>query len=218
MKILVVDDHPLILEALAQLLPQLSPGTQVCVARDRAEAESALDDDPEIGLVLLDLALPGTRGLDFLADLLLDYPGVPIVVLSATHDKATVTAALAAGARGYIPKTANPRDLVEALEKVVNGGIYLTTDVTDELEGNGVNVSAHELGLTMRQSDVLKLLVQGKPNKLICRDLKLSEGTVKVHVSAILKALRVHSRTQAVAELARRGISVETLAARRCNG
>ena len=72
-----------------------------------------------------------------------------------------------------------------------------------------------QLGLTRRQSDVLRLLVQGKPNKLICRDLQLSEGTVKVHVSAILKALRVHTRAQAVAELARRGISVETLSAHR---
>ncbi len=78
-----------------------------------------------------------------------------------------------------------------------------------------MHLSPDELGLTTRQADVLKLLVQGKPNKLICRDLRLSEGTVKVHVSAILKALRVHSRTQAVAELARRGISVDTLAARR---
>jgi len=215
MKVLVIDDHPLILDALSQLLPQLTPGTEVCVARDRAEAEARLDDDPGIALVLLDLALPGTRGLDFLADLQLDYPGVPVVVLSATHDRATVTAALAAGARGFIPKTANVTALLGALEQVVGGGIYLTSDLTAGLEADGVHLSPSELGLTVRQADVLKLLVQGKPNKLICRDLRLSEGTVKVHVSAILKALRVHSRTQAVAELARRGISVETLAARR---
>ncbi len=82
-------------------------------------------------------------------------------------------------------------------------------------DGDGVHIRPDALGLTARQTDVLKLLVQGKPNKLICRDLKLSEGTVKVHVSAILKALRVHSRTQAVATLARRGISVETLSARK---
>jgi DNA-binding NarL/FixJ family response regulator len=215
MQVLVVDDHPLILEALAQLLPQLDADTTVSVARDRAEAEAALDNDPDIALVLLDLALPGTRGLDFLADLQLDYPGVPVVVLSATHDHATVAAALAAGARGYIPKTANARALLESLQKVKEGGICLTSDLSAGLEGDGVHLSPIELGLTARQGDVLKLLVQGKPNKLICRDLKLSEGTVKVHVSAILKALHVHTRTQAVAELARRGISVEALAARR---
>ena len=215
MRVLVVDDHPLILDALSQLLPQLTPGTEVSVARDRADAEAALDDDPDIALVLLDLALPGTRGLDFLADLQLDYPGVPVVVLSATHDRATITAALAAGARGFIPKTANASALTEALRRVTAGGVYLTPDVTAGLEADGVHLSPQELGITTRQADVLKLLVQGKPNKLICRDLRLSEGTVKVHVSAILKALRVRSRTQAVAELARRGICVESLAARR---
>ena len=215
MRVLVVDDHPLILEALSQLLPQLTPGTKVSLARDRAAAERALDDDPDIALVLLDLALPGTRGLDFLADLQLDYPGVPVVVLSATHDRATVTAALAAGARGFIPKTANATALADALRQVMKGGVYRTADLTAGIEPDGVHLAPDELGLTLRQADVLKLLVQGKPNKLICRDLRLSEGTVKVHVSAILKALRVHTRTQAVAELARRGISVETLAARR---
>ena len=88
-------------------------------------------------------------------------------------------------------------------------------DVAPMPDGDGVHIAAGELGLTARQTDVLKLMVQGKPNKLICRDLTLSEGTVKVHVSAILKALRVHSRTEAIAVLARRGISVDTLAARR---
>jgi DNA-binding NarL/FixJ family response regulator len=215
MRVLVVDDHPLILDALSQLLPQLEPGTEVCVARDRAGAETLLDDDPRIELVLLDLALPGTRGLDFLADIKLDYPGVTVVVLSATHDPATVNAALAAGARGFIPKTANTGALVEALQCVIGGGVYRTDDLATGDEGDGVRVAPRALGLTTRQADVLKLLVQGKPNKLICRDLRLSEGTVKVHISAILKALRVHSRTQAVAELARRGISVETIAVRR---
>ncbi len=214
MKVLVIDDHPLILEALTQLLPQLAPGTEVHVARDRLEAEAILDDQPAISLILLDLALPGTRGLDFLADIQLDYPGVRVVVLSATHDTATVAAAMAAGARGYVPKTANPTALVEALREVIEGRVYLNRDTAAVTVGDGVHLSAGELGLTARQADVLKLLVQGKPNKMICRDLKLSEGTVKVHVSAILKALRVHTRTQAVAELARRGISAQALATR----
>ncbi len=215
MRVLVVDDHPLILDALSQLLPQLTPGTEVSVARDRADAEAALDDDPDIALVLLDLALPGTRGLDFLADLQLDYPGVPVVVLSATHDRATITAALAAGARGFIPKTANAAALTDALRRVDRRRRVPDPRRHRGTRGDGVHLSPEELGLTTRQADVLKLLVQGKPNKLICRDLRLSEGTVKVHVSAILKALRVRSRTQAVAELARRGISVESLAVRR---
>jgi DNA-binding NarL/FixJ family response regulator len=215
MKILVVDDHPLILEAAAQWLPQLGPDVVVRLAADRAEAIAILDDEPDVALVLLDLALPGTRGLDFLADMMLDYPGVPVVVLSATHDHATVAAALAAGARGYVSKTSDPFALLDAVRQVAAGNAWITPDVTSGPDGDGVRIGPGELGLTMRQADVLRLLVQGKPNKLICRDLRLSEGTVKVHVSAILKALRVHSRTQAVAELARRGISVDAIAARR---
>ena len=217
MKILVVDDHPLVLEALTRLLPRLDAGIVVRSACDAAEAVSVLDNEPDVTLVLLDLALPGTRGLDFLGDLKLDYPGVPIVVLSATHDHATVMAALGAGAHGFIPKTANANLLLDAVRRVLEGGVGLTPDAAPMPEGDGVHILSDALGLTTRQTDVLKLLVQGKPNKLICRDLRLSEGTVKVHVSAILKALRVHSRTEAIATLARRGISVDTLSARRTN-
>ena len=130
MKILVIDDHPLILDALAQLLPQLGTEIEVRGAIDAGAAIRILDNEPDVALVLLDLALPGTRGLDLLADLMLDYPGVPIVVLSATHDMATVNAALCAGARGFIPKTADPRVLLDAIRRVRDGGAYRTTDVT----------------------------------------------------------------------------------------
>lgn len=215
MKILVIDDHPLILDALAQLLPQLGPHVVMRGAADSNAAIAILDNEPDVALVLLDLALPETRGLDFLNDLKLDYPGVPVIVLSATHDQATVTAALAAGAHGFVPKSAAPTLLLEAVRNVMAGDVYLAPDTTPMPDGDGVRITADALGFTARQTDVLRLLAQGKPNKLICRDLRLSEGTVKVHVSAILRALNVHSRAQAVAALARRGISVETLKARR---
>ncbi len=217
MKILVIDDHPLVVDALAQLLPQIDPAMEVRAALDPREAITVLDNEPDVALVLLDLALPGARGLDFLGDLKLDYPGVPVVVLSATHDRATVMAALGAGAHGFIPKTADGAKLLDAVRRVLEGGVSPLPDETAMPDGDGVHLEPRALGLTARQTDVLKLLVQGKPNKLICRDLKLSEGTVKVHVSAILKALRVHSRTEAIAALARRGISVDTLSARRAS-
>ncbi len=215
MKILVVDDHPLIVQALAQLLPRLAEGVSTVAAGDPMEAVAVLDDDPDVGLVLLDLALPGARGLDFLADIMLDYPGVVVVVLSATHDDDTVAAALAAGARGFIPKTADPDTLLDALRQAVEGAQAVRVAAGVHANGDGVHIGRDALGLTPRQADVLKLLVQGKPNKLICRDLRLSEGTVKVHVSAILKRLNVQSRTQAVAELARRGISTHAISGRR---
>jgi DNA-binding NarL/FixJ family response regulator len=213
MKILIVDDHPLILQALAQVLPALEPGLEVFGATHRAETLALLARHPDCALLLLDLTLPGAHGLDLLAELRRDFPRLPIVVLSATHDRATVGSALAAGARGFIAKTASPHALLDAIRTVLSGGRHVTSDLGPPPRSiAGVPIDA--LGLTNRQTDVLRLLVQGKPNKLICRDLRLSEGTVKVHVSAILKALNVHSRSQAIVELARRGISVEILSAR----
>ncbi len=201
--------HPLILHALTQVLPELDDDLDIAGAANRDETLTALARHPDIALLLLDLTLPGAHGLDLLAELRRDYPRLPVVVLSATHDRATVGAALHAGARGFIAKTAHPRLLLEAVRTVLSGGQHVTRDIAPPRVAAIDGVPIDTLGLTQRQSDVLKLLVQGKPNKLICRDLALSEGTVKVHVSAILKALNVHSRSQAIVELAKRGISVE---------
>ena len=208
MKVLIVDDHPLILHALEQVLPELDPSLELLGASNRVDTLTLLARHPDCALVLLDLTLPGAHGLDLLGELRRDQPWLPIVVLSATHDRATVGAALAAGARGFIAKTASPLALLDAIRTVLSGGRHITTDLGPAPRMiDGVPIDA--LGLTQRQSDVLALLVQGKPNKIICRDLRLSEGTVKVHVSAILRALNVHSRSQAIVELARRGISVD---------
>jgi DNA-binding NarL/FixJ family response regulator len=215
MKILVVDDHPLIVHALTEVLPGLDDDLDILAAANRDETLALLARHPDCAMVLLDLALPGVHGLDLLAELRRSFPFLPIVVLSATHDRATIGAALAAGARGFIAKTADATTMLEAVRTVLAGGRHVTRDVAPNRRRTIDGVSIEVLGLTQRQSEVMLLLAQGKPNKTICRDLRLSEGTVKVHVSAILKALRVHSRTQAIAELARRGISVDTISARR---
>lgn len=210
MKILVVDDHPLILHALTEVLPSLEPSLEILGAADRQQTLIALARHPDCALVLLDLALPGAHGLDLLGELRRDHPRLPVVVLSATHDRGTVGAALAAGARGFIAKTAHPHLLLDAVRTVLAGGEHVTRDIARARRVRADGLDFDLLGLTQRQGDVMLLLVQGKPNKMICRDLRLSEGTVKVHVSAILKALNVHSRSQAIVELARRGIDVET--------
>ncbi|MEP7276120.1 MAG: response regulator transcription factor [Betaproteobacteria bacterium] len=214
MKILVVDDHPLIVHALERWLPQADPSLGVLRAANRDQVLTVLARHPDCALVLLDLALPGARGLDLLVELRHDHPQLPVVVLSATHDRATVGAALAAGARGYVSKTASPDALVDAIHTVLAGGRGVTTDIARAAPAVP-GIPAQALGLTQRQAEVLQLLVQGKPNKLICRDLRLSEGTVKVHVSAILRALNVRSRSQAIVELARRGVTVDPLTERR---
>jgi DNA-binding NarL/FixJ family response regulator len=209
MRILVVDDHPLIQVALRHVLTEIEATVELFQAHDAVAARARLAERPDIELILLDLALPGRDGFELLRELRVDWPGIPVLVLSATHDSNTIETALDMGAMGFIPKTANARQLIDALRLVLAGGIYVPTDTG--VEGIRMRPVSRpsELGLTMRQADVLKLLVQGKPNKLICRDLRLSEGTVKVHVSAILRALNVHTRTQVVIELARRGVRLE---------
>jgi DNA-binding NarL/FixJ family response regulator len=216
MKILVIDDHPLIQEALKHVLAALDPLLELVQAQDASDAHAALSREPDTDLILLDLALPGCDGFELLADLRREWPGMPVLVLSATHDRATVERALDLGAMGFIPKTANTRVLLDALRLVLSGGVYVPAEsaqASSAVRPRSVT-RPEQLGLTLRQADVLKLLVQGKPNKLICRDLRLSEGTVKVHVSAILRALNVRNRTQVVIELARRGVRLDPPAAR----
>ena len=214
MKILVVDDHPLIVHALSQVLPDLEMELDILGAANREETLTVLARHPDCALVLLDLALPGAHGLDLLAELRRSFPRLPLVVLSATHDRATIGAALAAGARGFVAKTSDPAALLDAVRTVLSGGAHFTRDIAPTRVTIVDGVSIEVLGLTQRQSEVMLLLAQGKPNKLICRDLRLSEGTGKVHVSAILKALNVHSRAQVIVELARRGINVARPGAR----
>ena len=218
MKILVIDDHPLIQEALRHVLAALDPALEFVQAQDASEAHAALSREPDTDLILLDLALPGCDGFDLLAELRRDWPAMPVLVLSATHDRETVEHALDLGAMGFIPKTANTRVLLEALQLVLAGSVYVPSEplrASAAMRPRTTVTRPEQLGLTLRQADVLKLLVQGKPNKLICRDLKLSEGTVKVHVSAILRALNVRNRTQVVIELARRGVRLDAPVVRR---
>jgi DNA-binding NarL/FixJ family response regulator len=213
MKLIVVDDHPLILEALVQYVAAAEPEWTLLTARTRDEALRVLAREPDCDAMLLDLALPGTRGLAFLAELRRERPRLPIVVLSATHDRATIDGALAAGARGYVAKRADAAEVIASVKAALRGARPVSAASDPRARPTASWPTGLEIGFTQRQSDVLRLLVQGKPNKLICRDLALSEGTVKVHVSAILRALNVHTRAQAIVELARRGVDVDSVRA-----
>ncbi len=222
MKILVVDDHPLICEALRQVLQALDQQLELLEASTCAEALELTRRNQDISLILLDLALPGVDGFEGLRQLRDEFPGLPVVVLSASEQPETVIRAIDGGAMGFIPKTSSNQVLVNALRLVLSGGIYLPPEV---LRGHdaiapGAPLPAgtpaqlrnpREIGLTDRQSQVLALVVQGKPNKLICRDLDLAEGTVKIHVSAILKALGVANRTQAVIAVSKLGVKLPTI-------
>jgi DNA-binding NarL/FixJ family response regulator len=217
-KILVVDDHPLIREAMRSVLQQLDSDIHVLEAGNCDDARAIVAREPDLALVLLDLRMPGTSGLDGLEALREQHPGVPVVVLSASEDRNEVIRALDLGAMGFIPKTQPSRVMIGALRLVLSGGVYLPAEVMSQpATAQGVaetdtpyqpRPTAVDLGLTPRQTEVLALLVQGKPNKVICRDLNLAEGTVKIHVAAILKALGVMNRTQAVVAVSRLGLKL----------
>ena len=205
MRILVVDDHPLICEALRQVLKALDQNIELLEAASGSEALAQADRNDRIDLVLLDLALPDADGFEVLGELRERHPSFPVVVLSASEQADVVMRALDAGAMGFIPKTSSNELLLGALRLVLSGGVYLPAEVLRHApapalarKSAAAEASYRDIGLTQRQAQVLALMVQGKPNKLICRELVLAEGTVKIHVTAILKALGVSNRTQAV--------------------
>ena len=205
MKILVVDDHPLICEALRQVLKALDKDIDLLEAGNGRQALAEAGRNESLDLILLDLALPDADGFEVLGELRERYPSFPVVVLSASEQPEAVMRALDAGAMGFIPKTSSNELLLGALRLVLSGGVYLPAEVlrhapapTLARKPSGAETGYRDIGLTERQAQVLALMVQGKPNKLICRELTLAEGTVKIHVTAILKALGVSNRTQAV--------------------
>jgi DNA-binding NarL/FixJ family response regulator len=218
-KILVVDDHPLIREALRQVLRALDERLDLLEATSGDEAFELTERNSDISLILLDLTLPGVDGYEVLRRLREEYPGMPVVVLSATEHPDAVLRAIDGGAMGFIPKTSSSQVLLSALRLVLSGAIYLPLEVLRKEHDIAPAVPRApatpsdlrdpvEVGLTGRQTQVLALLVQGKSNKLICRDLNLAEGTVKIHVTAILKTLGVTNRTQAVLAASKLGLKL----------
>ena len=223
MKILLVDDHPLILSALQSVIQGLRPGVNVVCADTARAARQLLKDDADFDLVMLDLQLGDADGFDVLDEFRANYPALPVVVVSASDRQSDVIRAVDAGAMGFVPKRSSNEALHDALRVVMSGGIYIPTmamgyvppatgTAAGASPGSALGVvQTHarpeptqtqpplaSLGLTPRQTEVLALLLQGKPNKLIARELNVSVETVKDHVAAVLRALNVSSRTQAV--------------------
>ncbi len=211
MKILIADDHELFREGLLQILGQLQGGLTIVEAADFPQTVEAAQNNADIDAVMLDLSMPGGPWQDSLISLRALLPDtVPVVILSATDDRSQVLEAMGLGAAGFIPKTSSSRVMVSALQLVLAGGVYLPatlleqgSDTGDETRGRGGALAV----LTPRQGQVLALLVKGQSNKEIARALNLAEGTVKLHVTAILKSLGVNNRTRAVVAAAQLGLA-----------
>lgn len=221
MKILVVDDHSLITEAMKALLTDLNPSVQVEVAHDADSAQRLAAAHGDADLMLLDLNLPGASGTSLLETLVTQVPDLKILVLSGVQDQRSVMRVLQVGASGFLPKSMQSENLLSAIRFVLSGGVYIPNDLLDDdtrgasmlgLPERGRDVfgqpSAKRIQLTERQEQVLQLLARGAPIKIICRELGLSEGTVKTHVTAIYRAFGASNRTEALLAARRHGYDV----------
>ena len=223
MKALVVDDHVLIRDALTGVLAELRPSVGVLEAADCRQAMTLVAAHADLELIFLDLGLPDGDGFALLEDLRKRHPAIGIVVLSATKDRASVTRALRLGAVGFIPKSGTRPVMLGAIQLILAGGIYVPPEILGGPEpaqpaapatqplAVPKAVSPADLGLTARQIDVLALMMQGKSNKVICRELDIAEQTVKTYVTAILKALAVANRTEVVIAANERGWKPDSL-------
>lgn len=209
MKILIGDDHLLFREGLCRLLTQLDDKAGFVEAGTFDEVRELARDGQDFDLVLLDLQMPGFPGFSGVQEICEAQAGTPVVIVSASESQADVRAALDAGASGYIPKSSSVKIMLSALNLIFSGGIYVPPAA---LLGDGPGVGSPAGGpagagsagnggapaLTQRQRDVLRCLREGKSNKQIAYELGLSEGTVKIHVTAVMRSLGVRNRTQAV--------------------
>ena len=212
-RVLIIDDHPLVRDAIIATMEAIAPGHRIDLAASFAEARRLLSLDDGYGLLLLDLSLPDSTGFEALKTLRGQYPHIPVAVLSSATDRETIVRCIDLGASGYIPKTYRADAMMHALRMISSGHVHVPREAIDGRREANEPVRTRPpggdprgLGLTDRQCDVLRLLVRGLPNKLICRHLQLAEGTVKVHVSAVLRALGARNRTQAVIAASRMGL------------
>lgn len=213
MKVLIVDDHALIREGMELLLPRLDSSFAPIVAGSCSQALSLLRGQSDIELVLLDLELPDAAGAEGVAAIRREFPDVSIVALSGQQDRDVVLAAIKHGAMGFVPKSYTSDQLFGALQYILlHRGTFLPAELfvneakafspaaeAKTVEANKLpRIEPRSLGLTDRQADVLYLVLQGKPNKSIARQLGIEDTTVRSHVTAVLRALNVTTRTEAV--------------------
>jgi len=199
MRVLLVDDHALFRRGLRLMLQDLMPSADVSEA-DSCAAAVALSGTP-FDLVMLDLNMPGVSGIHALESLKATFAESIVVVVSGEEDPALIRTVIARGAAGFIPKTAAPEVMQSALQLVLARGIYLPEQV--------MNAAPASLeGLTRRQLDVLRSALKGMPNKVIGRELGISEGTVKSHLSAAFQVLSVRNRTEALYRAAKIGLKL----------
>ena len=205
-EILIADDHPLFLDAITTVLVNNFPGSVVHQAENFEEACKKADQNSELSLILLDLNMPGMDGLNGIIKLRNRFPEIPVVIVSAEKEKNMVLQSITYGAVGFITKSMRSDQMAEALQQILAGEVYLPPDIirsssqtSTEKSSRGQDVDPKLLStLTRRQLLVFEKMASGGSNKQIAYELNIAETTVKAHVSAILRKLKVHNRIQAV--------------------
>ncbi|RKG49907.1 DNA-binding response regulator [Acinetobacter cumulans] len=203
MNILIVDDHPLFRHALIQAVRYSLPQAQIHETAAVNEFYERLESGAEPDLVLLDLNLPGASGFSALVHVRAQYPAIPIIVVSAHEESSIIHRAIAHGAMGYIPKSAHPSHIGEAIRQVLEGEIWLPPNLPsstafDPRAADETALAERIQSLTPQQFRVLMMVAEGLLNKQIAYELDVSEATIKAHVTAIFRKLGVQNRTQAV--------------------
>ena len=196
-RIAIADDHPLMRDALASAIGSAVPGARFVEAGTLETTLALVEQIPAPDLLLMDLHMPGADGLSGVRAISLRSPQVPVAVVSADEDPAAVRAMLALGVAGFIPKTESPAVIASAVRLILAGGVYVPPRLMDRGSSDFRAAEAPSV-LTGRQMDVVRLLARGLSNKGIARELNVSEGTVKVHLLAVFRALDVRNRTSAV--------------------
>ncbi|MCQ4310452.1 response regulator transcription factor [Pseudomonas stutzeri] len=205
-KILIADDHPLFREAIHNVIQDGFPDSEILETADLDSALAMTLENDDLDLVLLDLNMPGMHGLNGLINLRNEAPTIPVVIVSAEQDKQIVLQAITYGACGFITKSSPRTQMTEAIEQILNGNVYLPSDIIRSQNANNRRSQHHEQSippellqaLTRKQLLVLERMTKGESNKQIAYNLDIAETTVKAHVSAILRKLNVHNRVQAI--------------------
>ena len=199
-RLLIADDHPLFRGALREAVSGLLEQVEIAEAGTFDDVVAFLERNADVDLILLDLTMPGARGFSGLMYMRAQYPGVPVVVVSANDDPVTIRRCMEFGASGFIPKTLGVEEMRAAISRILSGGVWTPPDVdlSTGSDAEAAELMSRMATLTPQQVRVLMMLSEGLLNKQIAFQLGVSEATVKAHVSAILQKLGVESRTQAV--------------------
>lgn len=207
---LIADDHELFRSGLKQLLVDNLDADDVREAETLDQALEMLTSEGAGDLVLLDLRMPGMSGVEALSALRDGFPDAKVAVVSAWEDRGDILAALGAGVHGYIPKSLPSAEIAAALRSILEGRIYVPQSIGRREAGakaDGAPAMSSSNGglgqdkLTLRQKEVLTELLKGQASKEIARTLDIAEGTVKIHLAAIYRALGVRTRAEAIAKL-----------------